>query len=162
VASWLGRNASGFSVGAASSVHGWSATIGKGVGRGCQRAGGTVPCTGMHGTGPAHARVYGNTGLSLGALGGLGASEWHDHCAAQGGSKVAASRGIGHALVDELDGEVTGREVVGAALPMLGAHGGHGDIQGSVGCSCSVSVRWGRCWGVSRAAPKHWGSMAVG
>jgi hypothetical protein len=104
-----------------------------------------VPCMGVHGTGLARTRVHGNAGLGLGALGGLGASEWHDHCAAQGGSKVAASRGIDHALVDELDGEVTGLEVVGAALPMLGAHGGHGDVQGGVGCLCSVSTRWGRC-----------------
>jgi hypothetical protein len=145
VAAWLGQNASGFSAGAAGSVCGWSATIDKGVGRGCQCAGGTVPCTGVHSTGWAHAHVHRNAGLCLGALGGLGVSDWHDHCAAQGGSEVAASRGIDHALVDELDDEVTGLEVVGAALPTLGAHGGHGNVQGGVGCSCSVSARWGRC-----------------
>jgi hypothetical protein len=128
VAAWLGRNASGFSAGAAESVRGWSAMIGKGAGRGFQRAGGTVPCMGMHGTGRARALMHGNAGLGLGTLGGLGASEWHDHCAAQGGSEVAVSRGIDHALVDELDGEVTGLEVVSAALPTLGAHGGHGDV----------------------------------
>jgi hypothetical protein len=82
VAAWLGRNASGFSAGAARLVRGWSTMIGKGAGRGCQRARGTVPCMGMHVTGRAHARVHENAGLGLGALGGLGASEWHDHCVA--------------------------------------------------------------------------------
>jgi hypothetical protein len=128
VATWLGRNMSGFNAGAAGSVRGWSAMISKGVGRGCQCAGGMVPCMGVHGTGRACVHMHGNTGLGLGALGGLGASDWHDHCAAQGGSEVAASRGIDHALVDELDGEVIGLEVVGAAMPTLGAHGGHGDV----------------------------------
>jgi hypothetical protein len=43
---------------------------------------------------------------------------------------VAASRGIDRARVDELDGEVTGLEVVSGVLTKHGAHGGHGDVQG--------------------------------
>jgi hypothetical protein len=50
-----------------------------------------VPCMCVHGTGRVRAHVHGNTGLSLGALGGLGALEWHDHYAALGGSEVVAS-----------------------------------------------------------------------
>jgi hypothetical protein len=45
---------------------------------------------------------------------------------------------------DGAGGEVMGLGMVGGALPMLGAHGGHGDIQGGVGCSCKVSARRGR------------------
>jgi hypothetical protein len=41
-----------------------------------------------------------------------------------GGSKVAASCGIGRGRAGELDGEVTGQEVVGDALPQSGVLGG--------------------------------------
>jgi hypothetical protein len=45
---------------------------------------------------------------------------------------------------DGAGGKVTGLGMVGGALPTLGAHGGHGDIQGDVGCSCKVSARRGQ------------------
>jgi hypothetical protein len=92
-----------------------------------------VPCTVVHGTGLARARVHGNAGRGLGVLGGMVTSEWHIHCAAQGGSEVAASRGIDRACVEELDGEVTGLVVVGAVSPRLGAQDGHGDAPGRRG-----------------------------
>jgi hypothetical protein len=38
---------------------------------------------------------------------------------------------------------VTGREVVGAALPMLGAHGGYGDDQGWRGVAGARSLQGG-------------------
>jgi hypothetical protein len=41
----------------------------------------------------------------------------------QGGSKGAASHGIGRRQLGELDGEVTGQGVVDTALPTLGVHG---------------------------------------
>jgi hypothetical protein len=99
----------------------------------------------MHVTGLARARVHRNAGRGLGALGGMVASEWHVHCTAQGGSKVAASRGIDRARAEELDSEVTGLEVVSAVSPKLGAHDGHGDIPGRRGVAgsglCSVGSR---------------------
>jgi hypothetical protein len=104
-----------------------------------------VPCTVVHGAGLARARVHGNAGRGLGALGGMVASEWHVHYAAQGGSEVAASRGIDCVHVEELNGEVTGLEVVGAVSPKLGAHDGHGDAPGRRGVVgsglCSVGSR---------------------
>jgi hypothetical protein len=53
-------------------------------------------------------------------------------------------RGIDPKHRGKPDGEVTAQGVVGAALPTLGAHRGHDDVQGGMGCSCSVSARWGR------------------
>jgi hypothetical protein len=99
-----------------------------------------VPCIVVHGTGLASACMHGNAGLGLGTLGGLVASEWHDHCVAQGGSEVAASRGIDRARVDELDGEVTGLEVVGGVLPKHDVHGGQWQRPGRRGVAGSVSV----------------------
>jgi hypothetical protein len=51
-----------------------------------------------------------------------------------------ASHGIGRRCAGELGGEVTGREMAGAALPTLGVHGSHGDVLGQA---------WGRSIG-------HW------
>jgi hypothetical protein len=113
-------------VGAARTGRDWSITVGQGARRGCQRAGGTVPCTIVRGTGPAHVHVHGNARHGLGTLGGTVALEWHGHCTAQGGSKVAASRGIGHGRVGEVDGELTGLEVVGAGPACVGVHCKHG------------------------------------
>jgi hypothetical protein len=57
--------------------------------------------------------------------------------------------------VGELGGEVTGLEVVRAALPKLGAHDGHGDVhgrrRGSVAGHCGV----GSCEVVGRMAHAH-------
>jgi hypothetical protein len=73
-------------------------------------------------------------------LGGTIASEWHGRGAVYGGSEGAASCGIGHGCAGKLDGEVTGREMVGVVLPKLGVHGGHGGVLGRA---------WGRSIG-------HW------
>jgi hypothetical protein len=67
--------------------------------------------------------VHGNTGVALGGLGGTVTPGWHRHGTAQGGPEGAASRGIGRRQLGELDGEVIGQGVVGAALPALGVHG---------------------------------------
>jgi hypothetical protein len=125
-------------VGAARMRRDWSVTVGQGARRDCQRAGGTVPCTIMCGSGPARVRVHRNARCGLGALGGTIASEWHGHCTAQGGSKVAASRGIGRGCVGEVDGEVTGLEVVGAGP----AHVGSGLGLCSVGSRETVGMGW--------------------
>jgi hypothetical protein len=85
-----------------------------------------VPCTVVRGTGPACVRVHGNVGHGLGALGGTIASEWHGHCVMQGGSEVAASRGIDRGRVGELDGEVTGLELVDAGPTRVGIPCKHG------------------------------------
>jgi hypothetical protein len=85
-----------------------------------------VPCTVVRGTRPARVRVHGNMGRGLGTLGGMITLEWHGHCAMQGGSEVAASRGIDRGRVGKLDGEVTGLEVVGAGPARVGVLCKHG------------------------------------
>jgi hypothetical protein len=78
------------------------------------------------------------------------ASEWHVHCAAQGGSEVAASQGIDRVHVGELNREVTGLEVVGAVLPNLGIHDGLGDAHGHRRGSSSGLCGVGSCEVVGR------------
>jgi hypothetical protein len=73
------------------------------------------------------------------------ASHWHGLAAVHGRSRGFLLQGIDPLAHDGAGGEVTGLEMVGGALPMLGAHGGHGDVQGDVGCSRKVSARWGWC-----------------
>jgi hypothetical protein len=58
---------------------------------------------------------------------------------------VAASRGIDHVRVGKLHGEETGLEVVGAVLPKLGVHGGHGDAHGRRRGSASGLYGVGSC-----------------
>jgi hypothetical protein len=47
-----------------------------------------------------------------------------------GRARAKAARGIGLACRRGAGGEVTAREMVGAVLPTLGVHGGHGDVHG--------------------------------
>jgi hypothetical protein len=47
---------------------------------------------------------------------------------------VAAPWGIDRVRTGVIDGEVTRLEEVGAALPQLGVHDGHGDGKGGVEC----------------------------
>jgi hypothetical protein len=101
--------------------------------------------------------VHGNGWHTLGVLDDTTASIWLGQGGVHGETRAVSVRGIDPGGQHGAGGEVTGLGMVGGALPTLGAHSGHGDVQGGVGCSCSVSARWGRCWGVSRAAPKHWG-----
>jgi hypothetical protein len=70
--------------------------------------------------------VHENVLHALCLLGGTIVSEWHGQGVVYGGSEVAASRGIGHGCAGELDGEVTGWEVVGASLAHVGVHCRHG------------------------------------
>jgi hypothetical protein len=116
----------------------------KGVGQGWRREGITVPCRCAWRVGLGEVLVHRNAGCGLGALGGQTASRWHGWAAVHGRSHGFLLQGIGPLGRDGASGEVMGQRVVGAALPTLGAHGGHGDVQGGVGCSCSVSARWGR------------------
>jgi hypothetical protein len=89
--------------------------------------------------------VHNNRVHALDALGGQVASHWHGWAAVHGRSRGFLLQGIDPLVHDSAGGEVTGLGMVGGALPTLGAHGGHGDIQGGVGCSCNVSARWGWC-----------------
>jgi hypothetical protein len=67
-----------------------------------------------------------------------------------GGSEAAASWGIDRARVEELDGEVTGPEVVSAVSPKLGVHDGLADDHGGVECCRRDAARWGHAGGVCR------------
>jgi hypothetical protein len=73
------------------------------------------------------------------------ASIWLGRGGVHGETRAVSARGIDPGGQHRAGGEVTGLGMVGGALPMLGAHGGHGDVQGGVGCLCNVSARWGWC-----------------
>jgi hypothetical protein len=88
--------------------------------------------------------AHGNGVHALDALGGQVASHWHGWAVVHGRSRGFLLQGIDLLGHDGAGGEGTGLGMVGGALPTLGAHGGHGDIQGGVGCSCKVSMRRGR------------------
>jgi hypothetical protein len=130
---------------------------------GWQRIDVTTPCRRACSARLGGVRVLRNTQHALRMLGGMVASGWHGRGAVRGGSEVAASHGIGHGRAGKLDGEVTGREVVGAALPMLGTHGGYSDDQGQRGVAGARSLQGGaRVWvpvrcqrrGFCRAVPR--------
>jgi hypothetical protein len=114
-----------------------------------------------------HGRVKHGTGMCVSAqehgvtLDGLGRTVmpgWHRHGTAQGGSEGAAPHGIGRRQLGELDGEVTVRRVVGAALPTLGIHGvrcqGLGAGEGQV---CSRGCEVGSWATLGMAALSGWG-----
>jgi hypothetical protein len=103
----------------------------------------TTPCRHACSARLGGVQVLGNAQHALRMLGGTVASGWHGRGAVCGGSKVAASRGIGHGRAGKLNGEVTGREVVGAAMPVLGAHGGYGNDQGRRGVAGARSLQGG-------------------
>jgi hypothetical protein len=124
VASWLGSYVSGFRAEAGEVVHSVVGSVGCGAGQGCRHDGGLMPCRRVCSARPGGVQVHGNTSPTLRMLGGTVASGWHGRGAVYGGSEVAASRGIGRGRAGEFNGEVTGREVVGGALPRLGVHGG--------------------------------------
>jgi hypothetical protein len=114
----------------------------------------------VRGIGPARVRVHGNAGRGLGALGGSTVLEWQGRGMMHGESRSGAARGIDPRSRRGAGGEVTARETVGAVLPMLGVHGGHGDIHGrrrgivsslcGVGSSEVVGRDGARSLGVSR------------
>jgi hypothetical protein len=119
-----------------------------------------VPFTVVHSTGPTRVRVHGNAGHGLGALGGSTVLEWQGRGAVHGESRSGVAQGIDPGSRRGAGGKVTAWETVHAMLPMLGVHGGHGDIHGrrrgivsdlcSVGSS-EVVGRDGACsLGVSR------------
>jgi hypothetical protein len=125
VASWFGRNVSGFSHGADGFRLGQTVCMLKGAGQGWRRGAGGVPSLFGCGAGQGDARAHGNTTLALGALGGLVASGWHGRGAAHGWSGTLASRGINHWGEGETSGEVIARGGVGAVLSKMGVHSGH-------------------------------------
>jgi hypothetical protein len=65
-------------------------------------------------------QAHGNALHALRVLGGTVASCGHGRGAVNGGFEVTASRGIDRACAEEFDGEVTGPEVVGGVLALLG------------------------------------------
>jgi hypothetical protein len=65
-------------------------------------------------------QVHGNTLHALCVLGGTVTSRGHGRGEVHGGLGVTASRGIDRARTEEFDGEMTGPEVVGGVLAMLG------------------------------------------
>jgi hypothetical protein len=97
-------------------------------------------------------------GVALGGLGDTVTPGWHRHGMAKGGSEGAASHGIGHRRLGELDGEVIGQRVVGAALATLGIHGvrcqGLGAGEGQV---CSRGCEVGSWAPLGMAVLSGWG-----
>jgi hypothetical protein len=142
VAARSGRKLAGFSNVADKMVRGGGTSVRCGAGQGWRRVRGSMPCKRVSRVRLDGARVHGNALPALDALGGQFAPCWHGRGVVYGGSEVAASRGIGRGRAGELDGEVTGREVVGGALPRSGTLGGHGDCPGRRGVAgsglCSV------------------------
>jgi hypothetical protein len=126
VAGWLGSYASGFRDDAGEVVRGVVGSVHHGAGQGWRRIGGLMPCRRACSVRLEGARVHGNMLHALRALGGTVASGWHGWGAAYGGSEVAVSRGIIHGRAGELDGEMTGREVVNAGPAHIGIHCRHG------------------------------------
>jgi hypothetical protein len=80
--------------------------------------------------------MSGNAAPALCALVGLSALARRGRGDAHGRSEAGAARGIGQGGQHRASGEVTGRGMVGGALPRSCALGGHGDAQG----------RRGVCW----------------
>jgi hypothetical protein len=68
-----------------------------------------------------------NAAHALRALGGSVVSVGHGRGGVHGGAWSSLARGIDPLGRNGAGSEVTGQGVVGAALPKLGAHGGHGD-----------------------------------
>jgi hypothetical protein len=127
VAAWFGRNTGGFSRDMIGFRLGPVAAEHHDARWGWQRVDVTTSCRCACSARLGRVQVLRNTQHTLRVLGSTVASGWHGWGAVCGGSEVAASRGIGRGRARKLDGEVTGREVVGAALPVLGAHGGYDD-----------------------------------
>jgi hypothetical protein len=140
VASWFGHDAGGFRMVASKTVCDGVVSVHRGAGQGWRRVGGSMPCRHACCARLEGACVHGNMLHALRALGGTVVPEWHGWGTVYGGSEVVVPHGIGRGCTGELDGEVTGREVVGASLPKSGIHGGHGGVLG-------------RAWGRSSG---HW------
>jgi hypothetical protein len=84
----------------------------------------------------------GNAEHVLHALGGSAVSVEHGRGGVHGGAWSSLARGIDPLGRDGAGGEETGQEVVGAALPKLGAHGAMAMVAGAGGVGlvslCSV------------------------
>jgi hypothetical protein len=143
VAAWFGRNTGGFSQDTIGFRLGPVATEHHDERWGWQRVDITTPCRRACSARLGGVQVLGNVQHALRVLDDMVASGWHGRGAVCGGSEVAASRGIGRGCAGKLDGEVTGREVVSAALPMLGTNGGYDDDQGRRGVAGARSLQGG-------------------
>jgi hypothetical protein len=108
VAGRFRRGTSGFRVAGGETVGCGSVSVLGGAGRGCQQVGGTMPCTGMHGTGLARALVHGNASPALHALGGVVALERRDRGGVHGRAHGLLLQGINSSGRGKLGGEVTG------------------------------------------------------
>jgi hypothetical protein len=125
-------------------VCGMVGSVHHGAGQGWCHVGGSMSCRRVCIARLEGARTHRNALHALHALGGTVVSGWHGWGAAYGGSEEAASRGIGRERAGELDGEVTGREVVCAGPAHVSVHYKHGvDPAVSEGIG-SVSAAWGR------------------
>jgi hypothetical protein len=105
--------------------------------------------------------VHGNVARELRALGRLVTSTVTVGGAVHVGSRHDLIWGIGSPGRGTPDGEVTGLGVDGASLPVLDAHGGHGDWRGDVRCWRGASARWGRGGVPGKVVIVCWGSGAV-
>jgi hypothetical protein len=119
VAGQFRRGTSGFRVAGGETVGCGSVSVLGGAGRGCQRVGGTVPCTGVHGTGLAHALVHGNASPTLRALGGAVASERRGRGGVHGRARGLLLRGIDSSGRGKPGSEVTGHEMDGGMPTLL-------------------------------------------
>jgi hypothetical protein len=127
VAAHLGRKIGGFSTVAGKMVRGGVAMVHHGAGQGWRRVVRATPCRCACIAVQEELCMCRNAAHALCALGSPVMSVWHGRGSVHGGSRVSAARGIGRRGRHEAGGEVTGPDTVGAALPQLGAHGGHGD-----------------------------------
>jgi hypothetical protein len=69
-----------------------------------------------------------------GVLDCMMASIWLGRGGVHGETRAVSAQRIDPGGQHGVGGEVIGLGMVGGALPTLGAPGGHGDIQGGVGC----------------------------
>jgi hypothetical protein len=120
VASRFGRNTRGFSRGAIGFRLGSVMCVLEEAEQWWRRAGDMLPCRSWCGAGLDGVQVHGNTLHALRVLGGTVTPCGHGLGEVHGGLEVTASHGIDNACTEEFDGEVTGPEMVGGVLAMLG------------------------------------------
>jgi hypothetical protein len=145
VASRFGRSGGGFSRATVVFSLGPVTCVFDGAGQWWRRVEGSMPCRHACSARLDGACMHGNASHALRAPGGSMASGWHVRGAMHSGSRSGAAQGIDHGGRRRAGGKVTAREGVGAVLPKLGVHGGHGCILGIGGvagwCHCSVGSR---------------------
>jgi hypothetical protein len=139
------RGSVGFSRDALEPRLGQVDTVHSDAGRGWQRVDVTTLCSPACSARLGEGGVHGNDSGALGALAARWTPVWHGRGGTHGGLRAGLAWGIDPWAWCDAGGEVTGQELVGGAQARLGAHGGHGDGAGGVGCWRSPSAGWG--WG---------------